>query len=153
MTRMNQDGSRDCKHLGTYAQVTITVVLLGFLSYLVYVALTDDGMRNWIVATAMSRMLGRTLGVLVVSGVATFGLARSRRWAWWLAVVLDSVVVGRCVYELGWGEWEMWASGRVFTNAQDVAFGTLFLGGLICLLACEVTRHHQHSRGAVATKV
>jgi hypothetical protein len=128
-------------------QLIITLITAVFFAYWIYFWLTEDGMRNWIVAIHWGRVAEQTLATLVISAVATLGLWRSWRWAWFLALALDLAVLGKCVYEIAWEDWDIWGHGREFTNTQDTVIGVTFLVGTVALLLPSVIRSaFQHSR-------
>jgi hypothetical protein len=125
---------------GAIAQSSISIIVAVFFVYLIYVGVTEEGMRNWIVAMYWVVVMKRTVVVLVVSAIATLGLWRRWRWAWFASLALDGAVVAMCTYEIGWGEWSMWADGRLFSNREDVICASLFIAGAVFLLRPSVVR-------------
>ena len=130
------------------AQLIITLITANFFAYMIYVGLTDDGMRNWIVATHWGRITEQTLATLVISTIASVGLWRLRRWAWFVALALDLTVLGKCIYEVAWEDWDLWGRGREFTNTQDAIASVIFFFGIVVLLlpsAIRTTFPHRKS--------
>jgi hypothetical protein len=121
-------------------QLIITLITANFLGYTIYFGLTDESMRNWIVASHWGRIAEQTLATLVISTIASIGLWRRVRWAWFLALALDLTVLGKCAYEIAWEDWNIWGHGREFTNTQDSVAGVIFFSGVMVLLLPPVIR-------------
>ncbi len=121
-------------------QSAVTAMVAVYFAFLLYVALTGDGMRNGIVSSHWQQLAMRTLAAGGVSTIASIGLWRGARWGLVLALILNAVAVSSSIYELVWGHWNIWGYGRVFTNVENTLILLMFAPALIGLLFPRTSR-------------